>query len=130
MSWQSAIACWLLRKQFRPETLNPHVSVERARAHAASRVWRPKVPAGWRLVVRDRRADAPLCGEWLERECDSERGAPVRTGPTTGLADVEIVTEAQTLETIRSRLSPEQAADATSTRLPRGCARADSFRSC
>lgn len=79
MSWQSAIACWLLRKQFRPETLNPHVSVERARAHAASRVWRPKVPAGWRLVVRDRKADAPLCGEWLERECDSERGAPVRT---------------------------------------------------
>ena len=48
----------------------------------------------------------------------NSRGAPVRTGPTTGLADVEIVTDAQTLETVRSHLSPEQAADATSTRLP------------
>ena len=48
----------------------------------------------------------------------NSRGAPVRAEPTTGLADVEIVTDAGTFETVRSRLSPEQAAEATSTRLP------------
>lgn len=79
MSWQSAVACWLLKKQFRPETLKPHVSVERARAHAASSVRRPRVPAGWRLVLRDRASDAPLRGEWLEHKDDRERSAPVRT---------------------------------------------------
>jgi acetyl esterase/lipase len=79
MSWQSAIACWLLKKQFRPETLKPHVSVERARAHAASRLRRQKVPAGWRLTVRALPTDAPLRGEWLERPADLARGAPMRT---------------------------------------------------
>jgi catechol 2,3-dioxygenase len=48
----------------------------------------------------------------------NSRGAPVRSEPTTGLADVEIVTDAGTFETVRSRLSPEQTAEATSTRLP------------
>lgn len=66
MSWQSAVACWLLKKQFRPETLKPHVSVERARAHASSPIRRPRVPTGWRLRVRDTERDAPLRGEWLE----------------------------------------------------------------
>lgn len=79
MSWQSAVACWLLRKWFRPETLKPHVSVERARAHAASRILWPKAPAGWRLVVCDRATDAPLRGEWLVREAERARGQPLRT---------------------------------------------------
>lgn len=79
MSWQSAAACWLLKRQFRPETLKPHVSVERARAHAAARLRRVSVPAGWRLVVRDRAADAPLRGEWLEREADLAQHVAVRT---------------------------------------------------
>ncbi|MCC2650076.1 MAG: hypothetical protein K0R61_899 [Microvirga sp.] len=48
----------------------------------------------------------------------NSRGAPVRSEPTTGLADVEIVTDAGTFESLRSRLSPEQVAEATSTRLP------------
>jgi catechol 2,3-dioxygenase len=48
----------------------------------------------------------------------NSRGAPVRTEPTTGLADVEIVTDADTFESVRSRLPPDQAAEAGSTRLP------------
>ncbi|MCD6072758.1 MAG: hypothetical protein K0S42_3274, partial [Microvirga sp.] len=40
----------------------------------------------------------------------NSRGAPVRSEPTTGLADVEIVTDAGTFESLRSRLSPEQVA--------------------
>ncbi len=79
MSWQSAVACWLLKKQFRPETLKPHVSVERARVHAASSMRRQKVPAGWRLTVRERPSDAPLRGEWLERGDVAAGAAPVRT---------------------------------------------------
>jgi acetyl esterase/lipase len=76
MSWQSAVACWLLQKQFRPETLKPHVSVERARAHASSRIRRPRVPRGWRLILRDSQGDAPLRGEWLELAAAKH---PVRT---------------------------------------------------
>ncbi|HVW51477.1 MAG TPA: alpha/beta hydrolase [Trinickia sp.] len=68
MSWQSAIACWLLKRHFRPETLKPHVSVERARAHASTRIRRVSVPSGWRLAVCDGAGDAPLRGEWLEPE--------------------------------------------------------------
>ena len=79
MSWQSAVACWLLRKQFRPETLKPHVSVERARAYSASRIRRQRVPAGWRLIERRLPSDAPLRGEWLERSDDLARAAPMRT---------------------------------------------------
>ena len=48
----------------------------------------------------------------------NSRGASVRSHPTTGLAGVEIVTDAGTLEAVRSRLSPEQAAEASPTRLP------------
>jgi len=48
----------------------------------------------------------------------NSRGAPVRTEPTTGLADVEIVTDVNTLEALRTRLAPEQAAAASPTRLP------------
>ena len=79
MSWQSAVACWLLKKQFRPETLKPHVSVERARIHAAARIRRPKVPRGWRLTERSSPSDAPLRGEWLERADDSANRSPART---------------------------------------------------
>jgi catechol 2,3-dioxygenase len=48
----------------------------------------------------------------------NSRGAPVRSKPTTGLADVEIVTDPGTFEAVRSRLSPEQAAEASPARLP------------
>jgi catechol 2,3-dioxygenase len=48
----------------------------------------------------------------------NSRGAPIRAEPTTGLADVEIVTDAGTFETVRSRLAPEQAVEAGPTRLP------------
>jgi catechol 2,3-dioxygenase len=47
----------------------------------------------------------------------NSRGAQVRKEPTTGLADIEIITDAGTLETVRSRLSPEQVAEAGPTRL-------------
>jgi catechol 2,3-dioxygenase len=47
----------------------------------------------------------------------NSRGAPVRSEPTTGLADVEIVTDAGMFETLRSRLPAEQAAEAGPTRL-------------
>lgn len=65
MSWQSALACWYLRRHFRPATLNPHVDVARARASTSKRVWTPRVPAGWRLREHDNTAHAPLRGEWL-----------------------------------------------------------------
>ena len=67
MSWQSALACWYLRRQFRPETLKPRVDVERARALTAKRVWSPRVPRDWRLRETYGTHDGPLRGEWLER---------------------------------------------------------------
>jgi epsilon-lactone hydrolase len=67
MSWQSALACWYLRRQFRPETLKPRIDVERARALTAKRVWSPRVPRDWRLRELSGAQDAPLRGEWLER---------------------------------------------------------------
>ncbi|MGF6296050.1 alpha/beta hydrolase [Paraburkholderia youngii] len=67
MSWQSALACWYLRRQFRPETLKPFINVERARALTSKRVWSPRVPRGWHLRETYRAGDAPLVGEWLER---------------------------------------------------------------
>lgn len=68
MSWQSALACWVLRRWTRPETAKPRIDVARARAMASERVWSPKVPAGWHLVQRYGPHDAPLCGEWLTPE--------------------------------------------------------------
>lgn len=65
MSWQSALACWYLRRQFRPATLKPEINVELARALTAKRAWSPKVPAGWRLREQYS-AGEPLRGEWLE----------------------------------------------------------------
>src|SRR5258708_20209750 len=66
MSWQNALACWVLRRQFRPETLRTTISVERARAQTAKRVWSPRVPRGWALHERYGPGDVPLRGEWLE----------------------------------------------------------------
>ncbi|SDQ27285.1 Acetyl esterase/lipase [Paraburkholderia fungorum] len=66
MSWQSALACWYLRRQFRPETLKPRINVERARALTAKRVWSPRVPRDWRLRELYGANDMPLRGEWLE----------------------------------------------------------------
>lgn len=79
MSWRSAIACWLLERTFRPETEKPHVSVERARARTAARLWSPRVPAGWRLTEHRGPGHAPLTGEWLEPIADTTRAAPLRT---------------------------------------------------
>lgn len=66
MSWQSALACWYLRRQFRPETLKPGINVERARALTARRVWSPRVPRDWRLREQYGASDTPLRGEWFE----------------------------------------------------------------
>ncbi|CAB3709147.1 Acetyl esterase [Paraburkholderia sediminicola] len=66
MSWQSALACWYLRKQFRPQTLKPTINVEKARALTAKRAWSPRVPGGWRLRESYGPNDWPLQGEWIE----------------------------------------------------------------
>ncbi|MGV2291088.1 alpha/beta hydrolase [Trinickia sp. YCB016] len=79
MSWQSALACWFLRRQFRPETLKPEISVERTREHSDKRLWSPKVPRGWRLVERYGPGDAPLRGEWLEPPAAMPAAASART---------------------------------------------------
>lgn len=68
MSWQNALACWIVRRRLRPETAKPEISVERARAYTSKRVWTPKVPRGWRLTARYEPGDAPLRGEWLEAD--------------------------------------------------------------
>jgi acetyl esterase/lipase len=81
MSWQSALACWYLRRQFRPETLKPRINVERARALTARRVWSPSVPGGWRLRQLYGPGDTPLRGEWIERS----DGAPAPHGGPTVL---------------------------------------------
>jgi epsilon-lactone hydrolase len=65
MSWQSALACCVLRRRMRPETGRPGIDVARARALTSKRVWSPKVPPGWRLEERYGQGDAPLRGEWL-----------------------------------------------------------------
>ncbi len=47
MSWQSKVACWLLRRQFRPETLRPVIDAARARRLTKLRVRVPRrAPAG------------------------------------------------------------------------------------
>ncbi|WP_144157725.1 alpha/beta hydrolase [Paraburkholderia sp. BCC1885] len=65
MSWQSALACWYLRRQFRPATQKTEINVEAARALTAKRAWSPKVPSGWRLREQYGAAET-LRGEWLE----------------------------------------------------------------
>jgi epsilon-lactone hydrolase len=65
MSWQSALACWFLRRRCRPRTVQPGIDVARARALTSKRVWSPKVPHGWRLIERYGLADVPMRGEWL-----------------------------------------------------------------
>ncbi|WP_118180882.1 alpha/beta hydrolase [Paraburkholderia phosphatilytica] len=66
MSWQAALACWFLRRQFRPETARPRISVERARAMTSKRAYTPRVPSGWRLHECYGVRDYPLRGEWLQ----------------------------------------------------------------
>jgi acetyl esterase/lipase len=88
MSWQSAVVSWVLKKQFRPETEKPHVSVERARTRTAERVWSPKVPAGWRLTERYAVDDAPLRGEWLEPA--GKLGAPIHPAATAPLISAAV----------------------------------------
>ncbi|MEZ0602879.1 alpha/beta hydrolase [Paraburkholderia sp. IW21] len=79
MSWQSALACWYLRRQFRPETLVPRINVEKARALTAKRAWSPRVPGGWRLRELYGPHDRPLQGEWVER---TDSASTSRNGPT------------------------------------------------
>ncbi|WP_179401278.1 alpha/beta hydrolase [Burkholderia guangdongensis] len=68
MSWQSKVACWLLRWQFHPETTRPVVEPERARRFTRLRMRVPRrAPSGYRLRECDGPGDAPLKGEWLER---------------------------------------------------------------
>lgn len=75
MSWQSVVACWILRRQFRPQTLKPHIDVEKARALTAKRAWSPDVPRGWRLRELDGADGKPLRGEWIERSGEPSIGA-------------------------------------------------------
>jgi acetyl esterase/lipase len=79
MSWQSAFACWFLRRQFYPQTLSPTISVEHARKSTAKRIWSPRVPRGWVLREQYGIDDAPLRGEWLEPLAAPKRPAPTRT---------------------------------------------------
>ncbi|WP_027803454.1 alpha/beta hydrolase [Paraburkholderia dilworthii] len=81
MSWQSALACWFLRRQFRPQTLKPYIDVEKARALTAKRAWSPDVPRGWRLRELDGADGKPLRGEWIERA----HGEPATSAPATVL---------------------------------------------
>jgi epsilon-lactone hydrolase len=76
MSWQCALACWFLRKQFRPQTLRPTISVEHARRMTSKRAWSPRVPRGWVLREQYRPDDLPLRGEWLEPLQTSAHAAP------------------------------------------------------
>ncbi|SAL27386.1 alpha/beta hydrolase domain-containing protein [Caballeronia peredens] len=62
MSWQSALACWAVKRFLRPETAKPELDVEGARAYASRRIWTPRVPKGWRLEPRNE------SGEWLVPE--------------------------------------------------------------
>ncbi|GAB7539304.1 alpha/beta hydrolase [Burkholderia sp. 3C] len=70
MSWQSELACWILRRQVRPKTLSPVIDVAHARDLAERRRPFPtRVPAGWRLRECYAQGGAPrdpLRGEWLE----------------------------------------------------------------
>jgi epsilon-lactone hydrolase len=68
MSWQSGLACWILRRHFLPHTRRPEVSAEHARAMTARRVWSPRVPRGWQLREQYAENDGPLRGEWLDPE--------------------------------------------------------------
>ncbi|MBN3790875.1 alpha/beta hydrolase [Burkholderia sp. Ac-20353] len=68
MSWQSKFACWLLRWQFRPETMRPTLDPARARRFTDLRMVVPRrAPSGYRLRQCYGPNDAPLRGEWLDR---------------------------------------------------------------
>jgi monoterpene epsilon-lactone hydrolase len=77
MSWQGALACWFLRRRFRPETAKPGTDVARARALTSKRAWSPKVPKGWRLIEREGSGSTPLCGEWLVPDAPDPRAATI-----------------------------------------------------
>ncbi|KAF1029978.1 MAG: Monoterpene epsilon-lactone hydrolase [Burkholderia plantarii] len=67
MSWQAEVACWLLRKQVRPKTLEPVIDPHNARVQAERRrLLPPRAPAGWQLRECYEADAAPLRGEWLE----------------------------------------------------------------
>ncbi len=75
MSWQSGLACWILRKWFYPRTRAPHFDVEHIRALASRRLWLPRVPSGWRLAEHYAADGGLLRGEWLEPATDAA-GSP------------------------------------------------------
>ncbi|MFC0398238.1 alpha/beta hydrolase [Paraburkholderia rhizosphaerae] len=78
MSWQSALACWILRRQYLPQTRHPEISAEHARALTSKRVWSPPVPRGWQLREQYQESDWPLHGEWLDPE-DAPSSARIPT---------------------------------------------------
>ncbi|WP_250512070.1 alpha/beta hydrolase [Caballeronia sp. INDeC2] len=59
MSWQSTLACSVVRMRMRPYSAKSQLDVELARSYASRRIWSPRVPKGWRLDTRD------TSGEWL-----------------------------------------------------------------
>ncbi|MFX1735864.1 alpha/beta hydrolase [Paraburkholderia sp. A1RI_3L] len=91
MSWQSALACWVLRRQFRPETLKPSINVQLARARTAKRAWSPRVPPGWHLREQYGAAHAPLMGEWLERRANAVSANTSGVGAATSHAGTRTI---------------------------------------
>ncbi|WP_321788385.1 alpha/beta hydrolase [Burkholderia pyrrocinia] len=80
MSWQSKFACWLLRRQFRPETTREVLDPVRARRFTDLRMVVPRrAPLGYRLRQCYGAGDAPLRGEWLERTDAGAGRGPGRT---------------------------------------------------
>ncbi|MCW3698867.1 alpha/beta hydrolase [Burkholderia cenocepacia] len=80
MSWQSKFACWLLRWQFRPETMREVLDPARARRFTDLRMFVPRrPPSGYRLRQCYGAGDAPLRGEWLERTDTGAGRGPGRT---------------------------------------------------
>ncbi|MBC8640355.1 alpha/beta hydrolase [Caballeronia sp. EK] len=65
MSWQSALACWAVRRRMRPHSAKPELDVELARSYASRRIWSPRVPKGWRLDIRETSTNGASRGEWL-----------------------------------------------------------------
>ncbi|HTH59477.1 MAG TPA: alpha/beta hydrolase [Paraburkholderia sp.] len=77
MSWQGAVIRWSLRRTFRPATEKP-IDVRQVRLRTSKRLWTPRAPAGWHLREQYAVTDAPLRGEWLERERAAQAHAAPR----------------------------------------------------
>jgi acetyl esterase/lipase len=67
VSWQNFAFSTLLRLRMKPMAKHG-LDVDKVRAATATPLFRPKVPAGWRIREI---AAAPLKGEWIERDGDA-----------------------------------------------------------